>query len=143
MAERSDPAAVAEMDARIAAIGGWRGKVLARLRALIRDALPDMVETIKWKKPTNPAGVPAFERAGGGILCIADAFKDKVKVTFGRGAMLPDPDGLFNASLGGAAMRAIDLHEGATLDAAAFQALIRAAADEWAQRAGRAQRAGG
>lgn len=138
MADVSDPAAVAEMDARIAAIGGWRGAKLAGLRALIREALPDVVETMKWKKPSNPAGVPVWERNGGGILCTGDAFKDKVKITFGRGARLPDPQGVFNAGLGGNAFRAIDLGEGDSVDPAAFKALVRAAADDQArQHAGR------
>lgn len=128
MTARSDPADVAAIDARIAGVGGWRAETLTRLRALIHEALPDVVETMKWKKPSNPAGVPVWERAGGGILCIGDAFKDKVKFTFGRGAMLPDPAGVFNASLTGNAMRAIDLAEGETVDPAAFRALIRAAA---------------
>ena len=131
MAERSAPADVAAMDARIAGIADWRGETLARMRALIREALPDVVETMKWKKPSNPAGVPVWERAGGGILCTGDAFKDKVKITFGRGAMLADPAGLFNASLNGNAMRAIDLAQGETVDAAAFRALVRAAAADW------------
>jgi hypothetical protein len=132
MAERSNPADVAAIDARIAAVGGWRGETLARLRALIREALPDVVETMKWKKPSNPAGVPVWERAGGGILCTGDAFKDKVKLTFGRGAMLEDPDKIFNASLDGNAMRAIDLVEGEMVDPAAFIALMRAAAADQA-----------
>ncbi len=136
MADASDATAVAEMDARIARIDDWRGETLARMRALIREALPDVVETMKWKKPSNPTGVPVWERAGGGILCTGDAFKDKVKITFGRGAMLPDPKGLFNASLNGNAMRAIDLGEGDKVDAAAFKALVRAAAaDQAAKRA--------
>ena len=134
MADRSDPADVAAMDARIAGGGGWRGETLARIRTLIREALPDAVETMKWKKPSNPAGVPVFERAGGGILCTADAFKDKVKVTFGRGAMLDDPGRVFNNGLGGNAMRAIDLKEGEMPDAAAFKALVRAAAADQAKQ---------
>jgi len=137
MAERSDPADVAAMDRRIEEIGGWRGETLARMRALIREALPDVVETMKWKKPSNPAGVPVFERAGGGILCTADAFKGKVKLTFGRGAMLADPNKVFNNGLGGAAMRAIDLAEGKTVDAAAFKALVLAAAADQAAKRGR------
>ena len=137
MADRSDPADVAAMGARIARIGDWRGETLARLRALIREALPDVVETMKWKKPSNPAGVPVWERAGGGILCTGDAFKDKVKVTFGRGAMLVDPQGVFNAGLNGNAMRAIDLAEGEMVDPTAFRALVQAAAaDQAATRRG-------
>lgn len=134
MAEQSDPADVAAMDARIVGVGGWRGETLAQMRALIREALPDVVETMKWKKPSNPAGVPVWERAGGGILCTGDAFKDKVKITFGRGAMLPDPKGLFNASLDGNAMRAIDLAEGEMVDATAFRALVRSAAADQAAK---------
>ncbi|UVO51299.1 DUF1801 domain-containing protein [Sphingomonas sp. SUN019] len=135
MAERSAPADVAAMDARIAGVGDWRGETLARMRALIREALPDVVETMKWKKPSNPAGVPVWERAGGGILCTGDAFKDKVKFTFGRGAMLSDPDGVFNAGLNGNAMRAIDLRKGETVDPDAFRELVQvAAADQAAQR---------
>ncbi len=138
MAQRSDPEDVAAMEARIAAVGDWRGETLAHLRALIREALPDVVETMKWKKPSNPAGVPVWERAGGGILCTGDAFKGKVKITFGRGAMLADPTGIFNAGLNGNAMRAIDLAEGETVDPAAFKALVRSAADHQAnQRQGR------
>lgn len=128
MAEHSNPADVAAIDQRIASLGDWRGETLARVRQLIHEALPDVVETMKWKKPSNPAGVPVFERAGGGILCIADAFKAKVKVTFGRGARLPDPRQVFNNGLGGNAMRAIDLARGDTVDAEAFKELVRAAA---------------
>ena len=136
MAERSDPADVAAMDARIAAIGDWRGETLARLRALIREALPDVVETMKWKKPSNPAGAPVWERAGGGVLITGDAFKGKVKLTFGRGAKLDDPSGVFNNGFGGNSFRAIDLAEGEMVDAEAFKALVRAAADEAAGRKG-------
>ncbi len=138
MAERSDPADVAAMDARIARLSDWRGETLARMRALIREALPDVVEAMKWKKPSNPAGVPVWERAGGGILCTGDVFKGKVKITFGRGAMLADPDKVFNAGLDGNAMRAIDLAEGEMIDPAAFRALVRAAAvDQAAKRRGK------
>ena len=136
MAERSDPEDVAAMDARIAAIGDWRGETLARLRALIREALPDVVETMKWKKPSNPAGVPVWARAGGGVLITGDAFKGKVKLTFGRGAMLDDPKGVFNNGFGGNSFRAIDLAEGEMVDAEAFKALVRAAANEAAGRKG-------
>ncbi len=110
---------------RIAALGDWRGETLARVRALIRGAAPDVVETVKWRKPSNPDGVPVWECAG--ILCTGDAFRDKVKVTFAKGAQLDDPAGLFNASLEGNAMRAIDLREGDPIDAPALQALVRAA----------------
>ena len=124
----TDPATVAEMDARISGIGGWRGETLQQMRALIRAGVPDVVETMKWKKPSNPAGVPVWERAGGGIICTGEVYKDKVKLTFAKGAALNDPAGLFNASLEGGTRRAIDLREGETVDAAAFKALVRAAA---------------
>ena len=139
MAERSDPAAVEAMDARIAAIADWRGKTLAQMRALIHEALPDVVETMKWKKPSNPAGVPVWERAGGGILCTGDAFSDKVEITFGHGAMRADPTGIFNPSLNGNAMRAIDLAEDEAVDPTAFKALVRAAAADQAAKRQKSQ----
>ena len=124
MTDTTDPSDL--ITARIAAIPDWRGPRLARLRALIREALPEVVETVKWRKPSNPAGVPVWEHAG--ILCTGDAFKGYVKLTFAKGARLPDPTGLFNAGLNGGTMRAIDLREGDRLDEEAFKALIRAAA---------------
>ncbi len=114
------------IDERIAALGDWRGEVLAYLRGLILQALPEVVEQVKWRKPTNPLGVPVWEDAG--ILCTGEVYKDKVKLTFARGAVLDDPAGLFNASLDGNARRAIDLHEGEAVNAEAFKALLRAAA---------------
>ncbi len=120
-----DPSAL--IDAKIASLGGWRGETLARLRALIRQADPDIVEAVKWRKPANPAGVPVWEHAG--IVCTGETYKDKVKLTFAKGAALADPSGLFNASLDGNARRAIDLFEGDAVNAAAFKTLIRAAAD--------------
>ncbi len=107
------------IDAKIAALGDWRGETLARVRALIRHADPEVVETVKWR------GVPVWEHAG--ILCTGEVYKTYVKLTFARGAALDDPSGLFNASLEGNARRAIDIHQGAVLDEAAFKALIRAA----------------
>lgn len=107
------------IDARIAALGDWRGETLARVRALIRQADPEVVEEWKWR------GVPVWSHAG--ILCTGESYKAVVKLTFAKGAALPDPTGLFNAGLEGNARRAIDLAEGATLDPEAFQALIRAA----------------
>lgn len=98
------------------------------MRALIREAVPGVIEAMKWKKPSNPAGVPTWLAPGGGIMCTGDAFKDKVKITFAKGAQLADPSHVFNASLTGNAMRAIDLREGETVDAQAFKALVRAAA---------------
>ena len=108
-----------QIDAKIAALGDWRGATLARVRALIHAADPDVVETVKWR------GVPVWEHAG--ILCTGEVYKTYVKLTFARGAALDDPSGLFNASLEGNARRAIDIPEGAALDDAAFKALIRSA----------------
>jgi hypothetical protein len=113
------------IDRKIASLGDWRGETLARLRALIREADPEIVETVKWRKPTNPSGVPVWEH--GGIVCTGEVYKDKVKLTFARGASLADAAGLFNASLDGNARRAIDLREGETIDREAFKALIREA----------------
>jgi hypothetical protein len=113
------------IDAKIAALGDWRGETLARLRALIRAADPEAVETVKWRKPSNPAGVPVWEH--GGILCTGETYKDKVKLTFAKGASIDDPRRLFNSSLDGGTRRAIDLFEGDAIDAAAFKDLIRGA----------------
>lgn len=125
MAEAADDAS-ALIDAKIAALGDWRGEMLGRVRSLIREAQPDVVETVKWRKPTNPSGVPVWERDG--ILCTGELYRDKVKLTFARGAALADPAGLFNAGLDGGTRRAIDIREGGTVDAEAFRALIREAA---------------
>ncbi len=114
------------IDAKIKALGDWRGAMLARLRALIREADAQVVEAVKWRKPSNPHGVPVWEH--GGILCTGETYKDKVKLTFARGAALADPAGLFNASLDAGTRRAIDFHEGDTIDEAAFKALVREAA---------------
>jgi hypothetical protein len=122
----SPQAGARQIDAKIAALGDWRGEMLTRVRALIREACPDVTETVKWKKPSNPQGVPVWEY--GGILCTGETYKDKVKLTFANGAALKDPSRLFNSSLDGTMRRAIDLHEGDTLNAAAFKTLIRAAA---------------
>ncbi len=113
------------IDARIEALDDWRGETLARVRALIKKADPDVVEEVKWRKPSNISGVPVWEHAG--IICTGETYKDKVKLTFARGASLEDPSGLFNASLEGNTRRAIDLHEGDTIDEEALKALIRAA----------------
>jgi len=107
------------IDERIAALGDWRGAALARIRALIHEADPGIVETWKWR------GVPVWEHAG--IICTGETYKAAVKLTFAKGASLPDPSGLFNASLDGNARRAIDLHDGDRIDETAFKALIRAA----------------
>ena len=114
-----------EIDAKRAATADWRGETLTRLRALIRAADPDVVEEVKWRKPSNPSGVPCWSHAG--LLLTGESYKDKVKLTFAQGAALPDPDGLFNASMDAGTRRAIDIRHGETVDAEAFQALIRAA----------------
>jgi len=107
------------IDARIKELGDWRGETLARVRALIKQADPDVVETWKWR------GVPVWEHAG--IICTGETYKALVKLTFAKGASLPDPSGLFNSSLDGNVRRAIDIHEGDKIDEKAFKALIRAA----------------
>jgi len=113
----STPSAL--IDARIAELGDWRGATLARLRALIHEAAPDVVEEWKWR------GVPVWEDHG--ILCTGETYKSVVKATFAKGATLPDPARLFNSSLEGNVRRAIDFHEGEEIDAAALKALVRAA----------------
>ena len=113
------------IDAKIASIGDWRGETLARMRGLIREADPQVVETVKWRKPTNPSGVPVWEHDG--IICTGETYKGYVKLTFAKGANLPDPAGLFNGSLNGNSMRAIDIREGVTIDAEAFKRLVQAA----------------
>ena len=113
------------IDARIEQLADWRGEMLSQLRALIHRADPDVVEDVKWKKPTNPLGVPVWSH--GGMLCTGEAYKDKVKLTFASGAALDDPSGLFNASLKGNARRAIDLREGDGINEAAFMSLIESA----------------
>lgn len=122
----SEPAAAELIDAKLAGLGDWRGATLSRLRALIHQALPEVVETVKWRKPTNPNGVPVWEVDG--ILCTGEVYRDYVKLTFMYGAALPDPANLFNAGFGGGTRRAIDLREGETVDEAAFIALAQAAA---------------
>jgi hypothetical protein len=109
---------------RIADLGGWRGAALARMRALIKEADPHVVEEWKWVKATNP-GTPVWSH--GGIICTGESYKNAVKLTFAKGASLKDPAGLFNASLDGRVRRAIDIHEGEEVDASAFKALVREA----------------
>ncbi len=113
------------IDAKLAGLGDWRGAALTRMRQLIREADPEVVETVKWRKPTNPSGVPVWEHAG--ILCTGEVYKGYVKLTFARGAALDDPSGLFNAGFGGGTRRAIDIREGERVDADAFKALVREA----------------
>ena len=120
-----DRSASARIDERIAGLGDWRGETLGRMRSLIREAVPDVVEEVKWVKPTSP-GTPTWSHHG--IICTGETYRAKVKLTFARGASLPDPAGLFNASLDGKVRRAIDIHEGEEVDADAFRALVRAAA---------------
>ena len=114
------------IDARIAALGDWRGEALARVRALIRQADAQVVEEVKWRKPSNGMlGVPVWEHDG--IICTGETYKSTVKLTFAKGAALADPAGLFNSSLEGNVRRAIDIREGDRIDEKAFKALIRAA----------------
>jgi len=112
-----------EIDAIVKALRDWRGETLARLRASIKRASPSVVEEVKWKKPSNPAGVAVWSQDG--IVCIGEALKNSVRLTFPKGALVADPKKLFNARLDSKANRAIDVREGETLDVAAFAALIR------------------
>lgn len=103
----------------------WRSEMLARIRKIIRQAVPDVVEEVKWRKPSNPAGVPVWSHNG--IVCTGETYKNVVKLTFMKGASLEDPSGLFNSSLEGNTRRAIDFRESDTIDEKALKALIRAA----------------
>jgi hypothetical protein len=105
----------------------WRSETLDRMRKLIEEADPDIVEEAKWVKPSNPAGVPTWSHDG--IVCTGETYKEYVKLTFMQGASLEDPAGLFNAGFGGGTRRAIDIREGEKVDARAFKALVRAAVD--------------
>ncbi len=116
------------IDARIKKLGDWRGETLARVRAIIRQADPDVVEEVKWRKPSNGMlGVPVWEHDG--IICTGETYKAAVKLTFAKGASLKDPSRLFNASLEGGTRRAIDIHEGADINEKALKALIREAVE--------------
>jgi len=119
---RSAPALI---DGKIAALADWRGETLAGVRALIEEADPEVVEEVKWRKPSSPAGVPVWSHEG--IICTGETYKDKVKMTFAKGASLDDPSGLFNSSLEGNTRRAIDIRKGEEIDGDAFRALIRSA----------------
>jgi hypothetical protein len=122
----ADDASASELiDAKIAALADWRGETLAWIRKLIQEADFEVIEEVKWRKPSNPSGVPVWSHAG--ILCTGETYSDKVKLTFAKGASLPDPSGLFNSSLDGNARRAIDIRDGDQIDGKAFKALIRAA----------------
>jgi len=113
------------IDDRVASMNDWPGAMLAQLRRLIREADPDVVEEVKWRKPSNPAGVPVWSHAG--IICTGETYKDKVKLTFANGTAVGDPAKLFNSSLDGNTRRAIDVREGEKIDEKAFKALVRAA----------------
>lgn len=114
-----------EIDAQIKELGGWRGETLGTLRSLIKKADPDVVEDIKWRKPSQPGGVPVWEHNG--LICTGETYKDKVKLTFAKGASVPDPTGIFNSSLDGNLRRAIDFFEGSKIDETAFVELVKAA----------------
>jgi hypothetical protein len=116
--------AAARIDEKIKELGDWRGKALAKVRAIIHRADPEIVEEWKWARATSP-GTPVFSH--GGIVCTGETYKNLVKLTFAKGASVPDPSGLFNASLDGNVRRAIDIREGETIDEPALKALIRAA----------------
>jgi hypothetical protein len=127
-ATKAKPAASSSypIDARSKELSDWRGETLARVRSLIKQADPEVVEEVKWKKPSNlMRGVPVWER--GGIICTGETYKTVVKLTFAKGASLKDPAPLFNSSLEGNMRRAIDIHEGDRIDEKALQALVRAA----------------
>jgi hypothetical protein len=117
-----EQSAAQQIDAIIKEAGGWRGKKLSQLRGLIKKADPAVVEEVKWKKPSKPAGVPVWSHAG--ILCVADTLKNAVRLTFPKGAQMKDPKKLFNTRLDSKTVRAIDFHEGDTVDEAALKALV-------------------
>jgi hypothetical protein len=119
--------AAARITKTIAELGDWRGETLNKIRELVHEADPDVVEEVKWVKPSNPAGVPTWSHDG--IICTGEIYAAKVKLTFANGAALEDPAGLFNSSLGGKLRRAIDIHEDREIDGRAFVALVRAAVD--------------
>ena len=116
--------ASAFIDEKIKQLGDWRGKMFAKVREIIHEADPEIVEELKWVKPTSP-GTPVFSH--GGIVCTGETYKNVVKMTFAKGAALKDPSGLFNSSLDGNVRRAIDIHDGDKIDEAALKDLIRAA----------------
>jgi hypothetical protein len=113
------------VDEKIASLPDWRGKLLSRIRALIKEADPNVTEEAKWRKASNPLGVPTW--SDGGIICTGETYKDKVKLTFARGAAIEDPKRLFNSSLDGGTRRAIDIREDQAIDEEALKALIREA----------------
>ena len=110
------------IDAKIASLGDWRGELLGRIREIVKKADPDVKETVKWRKASNPNGVPVWEHCG--ILCTGETYHDKLKLTFARGASLADPQKIFNSALEGGTRRALDLRQGDKLDERALEALI-------------------
>ena len=129
----------AEVDAKIKGLRDWRGKTLSQLRAMIRKADPSVVEEMKWKKPSNPSGVPVWSHDG--IICIGEPLKNATRLTFPKGASLKDPKKLFNARLDSSSVRAIDFHEGDTIDEGALKALVLDAVRLNASNASRRQAA--
>jgi hypothetical protein len=127
MPEPDSEAPSALIDAKIAELADWRGGMLSRIRVLIKQAVPEVVEEIKWRKQSNPFGVPVWSYDG--IILTGESYKDKLKLTFAKGALLEDPTGLFNSGLEGKVRRAIDLREGDGIDEEAFKALVRSAAE--------------
>ena len=115
------------IDAKIDSLPDWRGKALAKVRELIKQADPQVIEEVKWRKASNPLGVPTWSHDG--IICTGETYRDKIKLTFAKGASIDDPAGLFNSSLDGGTRRAIDIREGETIDESALTALIRRAVD--------------
>jgi hypothetical protein len=111
-----------QIDAILQQTGGWRGETLSRLRTVIHSAYPEVVEEVKWKKPSNPMGVPVWSRAG--ILCVGDVLKNAVRLTFPKGAQIHDPQQVFNTRLDSKTMRAVDFHEADPIDEAALAGLI-------------------
>jgi hypothetical protein len=124
MSSKKEQSPAEEIDARIEGLGDWRGETLSQVRVLIKEADPEVVEEVKWRKATSP-GVPVWSHDG--ILCTGETYKAVVKLTFAKGASLEDPTGLFNSSLEGNTRRAIDIREGEAIDEDAFKKLIRAA----------------
>jgi len=123
--KRFAESASASIDEKVRELADWRGETLSRLRTLIKKADPEVVEEVKWRKPSNPAGVPVWSHDG--IICTGETYKSHVRLTFAKGAELEDPSGLFNSGLGGNVRRAIDIHEGDQVDEAALKDLVRAA----------------
>jgi hypothetical protein len=120
-----DESASQQIDAKIAELGDWRGKTLSRIRAIIKQADPEVLEEVKWKKPSNPLGVPVWSHNG--IICTGETYKAAVKLTFPGGAQLKDPKGLFNAGFESKTRRAIDFHEGDAVNEEALASLVREA----------------